>query len=63
MPVAPREQLLAKLSDAAARMKRVREAAERLKLIRAGDEPSPLPRPGELGQPAAGFIGQPERTD
>lgn len=63
MPVEQRGELLERLRDAAARMKRVREASSKLSLIRQGGEPDPVPPSGELGQPGTGFVGQPERTD
>ncbi len=63
MPVQSKAELLEQLTEATKRMLEVRDAAARLRLIRRGEEPSPGRGIGALGQPAAGFLGQPERTD
>lgn len=56
-------EIIAELSESAARMQEVRDAAEKLRLIRQGPEPEPTSLPGGVGQPLPEFTGQVERPD
>ncbi len=61
MAIEAREEIIQRLETATTRMFRIRRAAHLAGVLIRGGEPAPVQPPGELGDPGAGFVGQPPR--